>query len=40
MVVRHYETPFFYTLVYYFAGTEMMVEMRVNVTLDFRNHCC
>ena len=35
MVVRLYETPFFYTLVYYFAGAEMVVESQVNVTLDF-----
>jgi CubicO group peptidase (beta-lactamase class C family) len=34
-VVRLYETPFVYTLVYCFLSTEMMLEMRVNVSLDF-----
>jgi hypothetical protein len=32
MVVRLYETPFFHTLVYHFAGDEIMIEMSVNVS--------
>jgi CubicO group peptidase (beta-lactamase class C family) len=35
MVVRLYETPFFHTLVFHFVGEEMLVETRVNVSLDF-----
>jgi CubicO group peptidase (beta-lactamase class C family) len=35
MVVRLYETPFFHTLVYHFVGNEMIVELRVNVSLEF-----
>jgi CubicO group peptidase (beta-lactamase class C family) len=34
MVVRLYETPFFHTLVFHFAGDEMMVETRVNVSFE------
>jgi CubicO group peptidase (beta-lactamase class C family) len=34
MVVRLYETPFFYTLVYDFVADEMLVESRVNVSLE------
>jgi CubicO group peptidase (beta-lactamase class C family) len=34
MIVRLYETPFFHTLVFYFAGYEMLVEARVNVSLE------
>jgi hypothetical protein len=33
-VVRLYETPFFYTLVFYFLDAEMLVEIQVNVSLD------
>jgi hypothetical protein len=32
MVARFYETPFYHTLVYHFAGDEMMIETRVNVS--------
>jgi hypothetical protein len=35
LVVRLVETPFFYTFTFYFAGTEMMVEIQINVSLDF-----
>jgi hypothetical protein len=35
MVVRLYETPFVYSLVYCFVGMEMMVEIQINVSLDF-----
>lgn len=35
LVVRLVETPFFYKFDFYFAGTEMMVETQVNVSLDF-----
>lgn len=34
MVVRLYETPFFYTVDFYFIGDELMVEARVNVSLE------
>ena len=34
MIVRLYETPFFYTLVFYFGGAELLVETRVNVSLE------
>jgi len=34
MVVRLYETPFYYTLVYHFVADEMMLETRVNITLE------
>ncbi len=34
MVVRLIETPFFYRLAYHFIGDELLVEMRVNITLD------
>jgi CubicO group peptidase (beta-lactamase class C family) len=34
MIVRLYETPFYYTLVYHFAGDEMMIESRVNVSME------
>ena len=35
MVVRLYETPFFYKFVFCFAGTELIAEIQVNVSLDF-----
>lgn len=34
MVVRLYETPFFHTVVYHFGDDELIVEMRVNTSLD------
>lgn len=34
MVVRLYETPFYYTLVYHFIEDEMLLETQVNVTLE------
>jgi CubicO group peptidase (beta-lactamase class C family) len=34
MVVRLYETPFYYTLIYHFIEDELMFEVRVNVTLE------
>jgi CubicO group peptidase (beta-lactamase class C family) len=34
MVVRLYETPFYQTLVYHFAGDEMMLEVGVNASLE------
>lgn len=34
VVMRLYETPFFYSLGCHFAGDEMMVEVRVNVSLE------
>lgn len=34
MIARLYETPFFHTLVYHFAGDEMMVEVSINVSLE------
>lgn len=34
MVIRLCETPFFNTLVFHFDGEEMLVETRVNVSLD------
>lgn len=34
MLVRLYETPFFYTVDFYFIGDELMAEARVNVSLE------
>ena len=34
MVVRLYETPFFHTLTFHFAGDELMVETGVNVSFE------
>ncbi len=34
MVVRLYETPFFHTLVCHFIGDEMLIETRVNTSLE------
>ncbi len=34
MIVRLYETPFFYTFACHFVGDEMMVEIQVNVSLE------
>lgn len=34
MRIRLYETPFYYTVAYHFAGDEMLVEMQVNVSLE------
>jgi CubicO group peptidase (beta-lactamase class C family) len=34
MVVRLLETPFFYSLAYHFIDDEMLLEIRVNVTLE------
>jgi hypothetical protein len=34
LIMRLYETPFFHTQVFYFAGDEMLVETRVNVSLE------
>ncbi|MEZ4669262.1 MAG: serine hydrolase [Anaerolineae bacterium] len=34
MLVRLYQTPFFYTFVCHFIGDEMMVEIQVNVSLE------
>jgi CubicO group peptidase (beta-lactamase class C family) len=34
LVVRLYETPFYYTWVFYFAGDELLLESRINVSLD------
>jgi CubicO group peptidase (beta-lactamase class C family) len=34
MVVRLLETPFFYSLAYHFMDDEMLLEIRVNVTLE------
>ena len=34
MVMRLYETPFFYTLVCHFIGHELMLEVHVNVTFE------
>jgi CubicO group peptidase (beta-lactamase class C family) len=34
MIVRLYETPFYYTLVYYFTENEMILDIQVNITLD------
>ncbi|MEP7289062.1 MAG: serine hydrolase [Chloroflexota bacterium] len=34
MVVRLYETPFFYTLVYHFIEDEMLLEIKVNATME------
>ena len=35
MVVRLYETPFYYTFVFCFAGAELVAEIQVNVSLGF-----
>ena len=34
LVVRLYETPFYYTCVFHFAGDELLVESRVNTSLE------
>ncbi len=34
MVVRLHETPFFHTLVYHFIEDELLLEIRINVTLE------
>ena len=34
MVIRLIESPFFYTLAFHFIGDEMLIEMRVNVTME------
>lgn len=34
MVVRLYETPFFHTLVFHFVEDEIMVEIKINVSLE------
>jgi CubicO group peptidase (beta-lactamase class C family) len=34
MIMRLVETPFFHTLTFHFAGDEMMIETRVNVSLE------
>jgi hypothetical protein len=34
MIVRLYETPFYHTLEFYFSGDELLLESRVNVSLD------
>jgi CubicO group peptidase (beta-lactamase class C family) len=34
MLVRLYETPFYYTLVYHFVGGELLVEIDVNVSFE------
>jgi CubicO group peptidase (beta-lactamase class C family) len=34
MVIRLYETPFFYTLVCHVVGAEMLVEIQINVSLE------
>ena len=34
MLVRLYETPFFYTLVYHFEADELMLETQVSVSLE------
>jgi CubicO group peptidase (beta-lactamase class C family) len=34
MILRLHETPFFHTLVFYFDGDELLVEARVNVSLE------
>ena len=33
-ILRLYETPFFHTLVFHFLGDEMMIETRINVSLE------
>ncbi len=34
MTIRLIETPFFYTLVYHFIDTELLLEMKINVSLE------
>lgn len=34
MLLRLYETPFFYTLAFYFAGDDLLIDVRVNVSLE------
>ena len=34
MIIRLIETPFFHTLVYHFLSNELLLEMRVNVTME------
>jgi CubicO group peptidase (beta-lactamase class C family) len=34
LVIRLVETPFYYTWVFHFAGDELLVESRINVSLD------
>ncbi|MCB9453944.1 MAG: serine hydrolase [Anaerolineaceae bacterium] len=34
MVIRLYETPFYHTLVCHFIGDELLIEIRVNVSLE------
>ena len=34
MICRLYETPFFHTLDFHFVGAEMMIETRINVSLE------
>jgi hypothetical protein len=34
MVIRLYETPFYYRFIFHFADDEMMVETRINVSFD------
>ena len=36
LVVRLYETPFYYTCVFHFAGDELLVESRINASLEAR----
>jgi hypothetical protein len=37
MVIRLYETPFFYRLAYHFVGDELLVEIQINVSLESLN---
>jgi CubicO group peptidase (beta-lactamase class C family) len=37
MIVRLYETPFYHTLVYHFVGDELLIETRINVSLEALN---
>jgi CubicO group peptidase (beta-lactamase class C family) len=34
MIVRLYETPFYHTMVYHFDGDELLIETRINVSLE------
>ncbi len=34
MAVRLHETPFYYTIVYHFVGDELLIEIRINVSLE------
>ncbi len=34
MIVRLYETPFYHTIVYHFVGDELLIETRINVSLE------